>query len=384
MKKILLLLSLLLFLLPAAVPVHAEGEEERALEEAIEELVGELDTEDLQTFLDGLEGFGGASVKNLLTALIRGDGALDYGDILSGALSMFTEEGKSLLPAFALILAVSLLCALLDWMKNGVLQSTSSDIIHFVAYLSAGSVALALLTGLVGETFALVSSLKAQMELVLPILLTLMAASGGSVSAGVFRPAAAFLSGGIASLFMGVVLPVSVVLCVLTFVGHLTEHSPTEKLRELLGGCLKWLIGLSLALYGLLVTVQGLTAAQYDGFSLRAVRFLLAGSVPVVGGFLSGGAEFVLAGSALLKNAVGTLAVFMLFSVLLRPVILFAVFRLFLGFSAAATEPMGGKIPAFLSALAKDTGYLLAAMLAVAFLYFTTLVLIVCSAGVLL
>ena len=104
--------------------------------------------------------------------------------------------------------------------------------------------------------------------------------------------------------------------------------------------------------------------------------------MPIVGGFLSGGIDLVLAGSALIKNALGSFAVFLLFGALLRPVLLIAAFQLFLRLCAAATEPAGGTISSFLSRLAADSGFFLAGLLCVAFLYFLTLVLLVCSSGV--
>ena len=190
------------------------------------------------------------------------------------------------------------------------------------------------------------------------------------------------MSSAICELFTSLVLPTSIVVIVLAFVGNLTDEVKTERLGELFKSINKWLIGLTLALMSLFLTVQGIAAAQYDGLSMRAVKYVLSGSVPIVGGFLSGGVDLVVAGSALIKNALGAFAVFMLFGAILKPVALFAALQLFLRLSAAATEPIGGKISEFLSRLAKDTGYFLAAILCVAFLYLLTLVLIVCSAGV--
>ena len=224
--------------------------------------------------------------------------------------------------------------------------------------------------------------MKKQMDIVYPILLTLMAASGGTVSAGVFRPAVAFMSGGITNLFTSVVLPTSVAVVVLAFVGNLSANVRTVRLGELFKSFNKWIVGLSLGLFSLFLTIQGISSAQYDGLSLRAAKYVISGSVPIVGGFLSGGLDVVLAGSAIIKNAVGSFAVFLLVGTLLRPLLLILVFQLFLRLCAAATEPVGGKISSFLSRLATDSGYFLAGLLCVAFLYFLTLLLLVCSSGV--
>ena len=382
--------SVLLLLCSSGNPVTASAytsEEQEALdrlEEEVEELLGSLDTDELQAYLDSFDEYRGKDVKEMLASLVTGDFALEYDSLFEAVLGLVWEEGRAMLPAFAVILAVAVLCGILNSAKNGFLQGTMSDIIHFVAYVSVGAVILAVLTNVLQTGFSAIAQMQKQMQIVCPILLTLMAASGGAVSAGVFRPAVAFLSSGICELFTAVVLPTSVVVIALTFAGNLSPEVRCEKLGGLFKSVNKWLIGLTLGLFTLFLTVQGIASAQYDGISLRTIKYLVSGSVPIVGGFLSGGVDLVLAGSSLIKSALGSFSVFLLFATILRPVLLFAAFQLFLRLCAAVTEPVGGKISSFLSSLANDCGFFVAGLLCVAFLYFLTVILLVCSAGVIL
>lgn len=382
--------SVLLLLCFSGNPVAASAytsEEQEALdrlEEEVEELLGSLDTDELQAYLDSFDEYRGKDVKEMLASLVTGDFALEYDSLFEAVLGLVWEEGRAMLPAFAVILAVAVLCGILNSAKNGFLQGTMSDIIHFAAYVSVGAVILAVLTNVLQTGFSAIAQMQKQMQIVCPILLTLMAASGGAVSAGVFRPAVAFLSSGICELFTAVVLPTSVVVIALTFAGNLSPEVRCEKLGGLFKSVNKWLIGLTLGLFTLFLTVQGIASAQYDGISLRTIKYLVSGSVPIVGGFLSGGVDLVLAGSSLIKSALGSFSVFLLFATILRPVLLFAAFQLFLRLCAAATEPVGGKISSFLSSLANDCGFFVAGLLCVAFLYFLTVILLVCSAGVIL
>ncbi len=360
----------------------AEEDAEKKIEEIIGDLIGSLDTEELQKYLDSLADFRGTDIKEKLASVITGDFSLDYSSLTSAVVSFVWEEAKIMLPAFAVILAVAILCGALNSAKSGFLNSTMSDIINFVGFLSVGAVTLSCLISVLEAGFAAIDGMKRQMEIVYPILLTLMSASGGAVSVGVFRPAVAFMSGGITNLFTGIVLPSSVAVIVLAFVGNLSDDVRTVRLGELFKSFNKWVIGLSLGLFSLFLTVQGLATAQYDGLSLRAAKYVISGSVPIVGGFLSGGLDVVIAGSAIIKNALGSFAVFLLVGTLLRPLLLILVFQLFLRLCAAATEPVGGRISSLFSRLAADSGYFLAGLLCVAFLYFLTLVLLVCSTGV--
>ena len=383
-----LLCLLLLCLTLSSEPVAASAltaEEEAAiaqLQEEVQKLLEALDTEELEAYLATLPQYEGSDLKEMLASIVTGDFSLDYSSLWQSVLALVWEEGKVMLPAFAVILAVTLLCGILNSAKNGFLKSTMTDIIHFAAYLSVGAVLLSVLISVLQAGFSAIGSMQRQMQIIYPILLTLMAASGGAVSAGIYRPAVAFLSSAVCEMFTAVVLPTSVVVIVLTFVGSLSDEVKTSKLGDFFKSVNKWLIGLALGLLGIFLTVQGITAAQYDGISLRAAKYLVSGSVPIVGGFLSGGLDLVLAGSALIKNAVGSFAVFLLFGAILRPVLLFAAFQLFLRLSAAVAEPVGGRISAFLSRLASDCGFFLAGLCCIAFLYFLTLILLVCSTGV--
>lgn len=383
-----LLCLLLLCLTLSSEPVAASAltaEEEAAIEqlqEEVQKLLEALDTEELEAYLATLPQYEGSDLKEMLASIVTGDFSLDYSSLWQSVLALVWEEGKVMLPAFAVILAVTLLCGILNSAKNGFLKSTMTDIIHFAAYLSVGAVLLSVLISVLQAGFSAIGSMQRQMQIIYPILLTLMAASGGAVSAGIYRPAVAFLSSAVCEMFTAVVLPTSVVVIVLTFVGSLSDEVKTSKLGDFFKSINKWLIGLALGILGIFLTVQGITAAQYDGISLRAAKYLVSGSVPIVGGFLSGGLDLVLAGSALIKNAVGSFAVFLLFGAILRPVLLFAAFQLFLRLSAAVAEPVGGRISAFLSRLASDCGFFLAGLCCIAFLYFLTLILLVCSTGV--
>ena len=388
--RILFVLAFLMLFLPFGFlgkgwALAQSSEEEAALEQlgaTVEELIASLDTAELEAYLNSLADFKDISLKDKLLSLITGDYYLDYSSLGESVLNFVFQEAQTMLPAFAVILAVALLCGVLNSVKNGFLHSTMTDIINFVGYISVGAVVLTCLVDVLNSGFSAVSNMKQQMDLVYPILLTLMAASGGGVSAAVYKPAVAFMSGAICNLFSTVVMPITVVVIVLSFLGNLNEDVRTDKLGDFFKSVSKWIVGLALGVFSVFLSVQGITAAQYDGVSLRAAKYVISGSVPIVGGFLSGGVEIVVAGSALIKNALGSFSLFMLFGVVLRPVLLFAALQLFLRLSAAATEPAGGKISAFLSKLAADTSYFLAAILCVGFLYFLTLLLMIISTGV--
>ena len=140
----------------------------------------------------------------------------------------------------------------------------------------------------------------------------------------------------------------------------------------------KWLIGVCVSVFGLFFTAQGIGAATYDGIVRRAAKYAIGTGVPIIGGFLSGGFDLAVAGSALIKDSVGYLAMILLLAVVFKPLILLIASNLLFRFTAAVSQPLGeSRISDFLSETADNINLVLAALLMAAFLYFVMLLLCV-------
>lgn len=374
----------LLFSIPSfsAYAENKENSDTEELEESIEELLSDLDVEELQAYLQSLEEFSQWNVKEKLAELLSG-GTLDYDNLFSAVFSELADSLADMLPAFAVICAISLLCGVLNGLKGSFLNDSTGEIIFFVCY---ASVAVVLFSQLV-QVFTLcndtMNGLKRQMEIIFPVLFTLMAASGGTVSVGVYQPAVAFLCDGVANVLVGAVVPFTAVIIVLSMAGKLNQNVKLNGFISLFKSLNKWLIGISVTVFGIFLTTQGLTSAAYDGVSLRAAKYAISNSVPIVGNFISGGFDIVLAGNILIKNSVGMIGVFLILAVSLQPVLSLAGFSLFLRLTAAISEPIGDeRIAGFLTQIADGMSYVVACLVSLAFLYFLTILLLICSAGV--
>lgn len=388
-KKLLFLLFALLLALINMSGVVFSGAEETEEANAQEELnqsildqIGELDTEALQEYIDSLGGFSDESVAERLLDYIRGE-EFDYASFGAQILDVLFADVKEMLPAFACICAIALLCGILSSVKSNFADQSSADIIFMISYAAALIPVLSVLTECFLKAGESMESMREQMQIVYPLLLTLMAAGGGSVSAAIYQPAVAFLSTTIVSVVTAVVLPLTLAVIAFSVAGNFTSELKLNKFSAFFKSINKWIIGVSVSVFGLFFTVQGLTSATYDGIARRAAKYAIGTGVPIVGGFLSGGFDLAVAGSILIKNSLGSLSIFLMVSVLFEPLVLLIAANLFLRLTAAVTQPLGeNRIPDFLGETADNLNYCTAALLFVAFLYFISIVLIICSSEV--
>lgn len=364
----------------------AEGSED--LNGSMEEVIDHLDTEELQEYLDSLtqeqrEAFG-SNFAEKLKSLITGDFSLDYDGIFSSLSGIFFDQISGLLPVFCVICAVSVLCGILGRFKSSFAERGTSKMIFFVGYSAVLVLILTSLSGIVQDCGSTVHSLQAQMQAIFPVLLTLIATSGGSVSVAVYQPAVLFLSEIIVDIVAGIVFPLAAMICVLNMVGNMSQEIKLKNFSNLFASVIKWVLGLSLAAFTVFLTVQGITSATYDGLSFKAAKYAVSNTVPIIGGFLGSGFDLVIAGSVLIKNSVGSCGIFLLVIVLIVPLVQLIAYNLFLKLAAAVTEPIGDAgISNFLSSLSGTVNYFTAGLLAVGFMYFITVLLLICSSNTL-
>ena len=377
---IILFISFFLIKLTPFRGMAEDVEGEKQLAQTVEEQLGKLDLGALQEYVDSLQYFDGQTVVERLLTYVKG-ADFDYtgfGKQLSSVL--FAKVGE-ILPAFACITAITLLSGLISTLRSNALGQTSSEMIFIITYVAALIPLIGVLTEIFEVSTASVEAMQKQMGLVFPLMLTLMSASGGAVSVAVCRPAVAFFSATILSVIRSVVFPLTITIIVFSMAGKLTKDLKIGKFTAFFKSINKWIIGICVSVFGIFFTLQGITAATYDGVVRRAAKYAIGNGIPIVGGFLSGGFDLAVAGGILIKNSLGSMSIFLMLAVLFEPLILLISANLLLRLVSAITQPFGeSRISDFLGETAENLHYCTAGLLFTAFLYFLTIMIMIFSA----
>ncbi len=352
---------------------------ENALNENVEQQIEALDLEALQKYVDSLGNFSKESVAERLIEYIKG-GEVNYEGIWRQITTVLFAKVTEILPSFACITAITLLSGLITVMKGGSTANTASDMIFLITYAAALIPLVTVLTECFQASKACISAMQTQMQLIFPLMLTLMAASGGALSAAVCRPAVAFFATNIVSVMASVVLPITIVIIVLSMAASLSRDLKIGRFTTFFKSANKWIIGVCISAFGIFFTLQGITAANYDGIVRRTAKYAIGNGIPIVGGFLSGGFDLAVAGSVLIKNSLGSMSIFLMLAVIFEPIVLLIATNLLLRLTAAISQPFGdGKISDCLEETAGNLHYCTASVLFTAFLYFLSIMLMVCA-----
>ena len=299
-----------------------------------------------------------------------------------GALGISIAE---ILPVLISIIAVAVLISFIGGMKGSFASQSVDGIVNFAGIALVSAIVLLQIFSAIRDTSALVTTLKTQMEAVFPILFTLMTALGASGSIAIYQPAVAVLAFSVTELVSAIALPMLIITIVFSVVGNLSSATKLGGMAKFFVSAAKWILYTSFFLFLTFLSVQGITAAVYDNISVRTAKFALSKYVPVIGGYLSEGFNVILAGTVLIKNAVGLTAVIIMFVSVVPVLLKVIVVSLSLKLAGAVTEPFeGGKICGLLNSVSSSVNLLVAVILGMVFLYFVFLILIIASGNLVL
>ena len=389
MKKKFILLTLLIAVAVAVfigVSLTASADEDKKIElnENIIKLLEDLDLSELQKYLDENEDSYlfqyGDTAGEIIKYLIQGNLNTDYGGYLNELLSILFKNVISLIPAFATVVAVALLSAIVSSAEGNILGKSTSKIVHLACYSLIILIITSMLLGVISDCLSSINSVRKQIEIITPILTTLTVLTGGTSSAAIYQPSAIFLSIGAVEIVGGFIFPATIAVIVLNFMSKLNTQMSFSGVTALMKSIMKWVIGITVTVFSIFITFQSSASSLFDGIIFKATKYVVSNSVPIVGNFLSSGFDMLTSAGLLIKSSVGICGLLLLLFEILSPVILLSAFSLILKFVGAIVQPIGEKtLFSLLSDLSKDIEYFIAGLLTVAFMYALIIMLVINS-----
>ncbi|MFR1564922.1 MAG: stage III sporulation protein AE [Christensenellales bacterium] len=354
-----------------------------------EELLEQTDISGLSDYFETLNGdqraVFGTSLYEYLEKIVSGEFEFGYSSFFTYMMGALGLSIVKILPMLLSIIAVAVLISFIGGMKGSFASQSVDNIVNFAGIALVSAIVLLQIFGIIRETAALVTTLKGQMEAVFPILFTMMTALGASGSMAIYQPAVAVLAFSVTELISVIALPMLIITIVFSVIGNLSGTVKLGGMAKFFISAAKWILYTSFFLFLAFLSIQGITAAVYDSISVRTAKFALSKYVPVIGGYLSEGFNVILAGTVLIKNAVGLTAVIIMFVSIVPVLFKVIIVSLALKLAGALTEPFeGGRIAGLLNSVSSAVNLLVAIICGIVFLYFVFLLLVIASGNLVL
>ena len=302
-----LLLALLLML---PLPARAEP-----LTAAIDQVLDGLDTAALEEALspdDPLQATGG--LRATLSALAKGEITLSFDEAMELLAAHFASAARGSVWRLTRLAAPALVWSILRRLTGKDGGAGKAVCYRMVCGCLARDLAdhLALCT-------ASMEKISSGMQGLFPLLLTLMAAVGGSAGATLMQPAVVAAAGSMTGLIRHVTLPLATVAGVLTMLCHLGDGLRLDRLASLAHRAATWTLGLCFTVFIAVLMTRGVTAAAVDGVTLRTAKYALDNLIPVVGGLFADTVDTLVGSSMLVQGALGVTGLMLVLSWAMSP-----------------------------------------------------------------
>ncbi|MDX8344821.1 stage III sporulation protein AE [Rossellomorea sp. YZS02] len=387
-----IVMALVLFMISTSSGQAEEGEGESPpdstiQQEMIDTQLDRLGIEELTGYwndiVDQYGGFLPESQKGSLIDFMKGEKEFSFKVWFSGIFKFAFQElvmnGKLLGTLIMLTIFSMFLQSLQNSFEGGSVSKVAYSIIFMVLII----IALNSFHVAIDYTRDAISTMVHFIIALIPLLLALIAASGGVVSAAFFHPVIIFLMNTSGLLIQNIVLPLLFLSALLSIVSTLSVHYKVTQLAQLLRTWSIGLLGAFMTVFLGVISVQGATAAVTDGITIRTAKFVTGNFVPVIGRMFTDATDTVISASVLLKNTVGIAGVAIVLIIAAFPAIKILMIAFIYKLAAALLQPLGGgPVIECLDTIAKSVIYVFAALAIVSFMFFLSLTVIIAAGNI--
>ncbi len=332
--KIVFLVCVAAISLWLALPAQGEG-----LQKAVTDQLATLDLGRLSKAVSEQELVHG-NAGDLLKSLASGKPILDGQQLMDWVMNKATGVFQDSLWRMTRLLIPALLLGILAHLRADLGKEFVLKACNYAGMLLVLGFLVADMNEHVRLAQSAISDMATTMQALFPLLVTLLAAVGGTASAAFFQPTVVAASGTMTALIQNVTLPLAVGTAVLTMVGGLCENLKISRLCKLFQQVAHWTLGFSFTVFIGVMMVQGLGTAAVDGVSIRTAKYAIDNFIPIVGGMFADTVDTLVGCSLLIKNAVGILGLLLLAGKLLTPILQTVCTLLLYNATAAVLEPV--------------------------------------------
>ncbi len=353
MKKTATIIFLVLIVAFAAPSVHAseyEGYEQLFEDSGASELTDYLPDETVDNLEDA--GIPSASEEYMTD--------IDITEILNSVMRITAQESRQPLKVGTAIIAAVLLTALIGGLKDSMADIGTVRTAHTAVSVFAAFTVLSPLLVYFNDIIGTIEASNSFEKGFIPVFAAVLAASGQTVTAAGSAAGILTVSEIASSVLCGAVVPFIRILTAVSAVSAAAPDLNLSSAATFAEKCVKWMMGIIATVLVATLTISGMVTAAADTVAGKTVRFVVSGSVPVVGGAVGEALSSVRSCIALLRTSVGAFGIIACGYIFLPVIIRGILWRLTLELCAGVAEIFSaGSVTKLLRSLSASIGMLI-------------------------
>ncbi len=338
MKKIIYILiiviSFLYFTMPTAIADEEETLEEQQEEFGISEFIKQADEYSGEFFED-------IDMNEILENAIKGE--VDNQTLFKKVLDVLGGELVDGLTVLGSILAIVVIHSILKSVSESLENDTISKLIYYVQYILIVTIVMMNFSDIVQVVKDTCNNLIGFMNILIPLLISLMIYTGSIITSGVLEPIILFLINFIGNIIQTLIIPIVLIFTSLIVISKISDNVQIDKLSKFLKSGVVWFFGIILTIFVAVISLEGTLSSSVDGITAKTTKAVVSSAIPVVGKILGDAVDTVLGCGIILKNAVGVIGIIIAIGICIIPILKLGIFTIAYKFMSAICQPIADK-----------------------------------------
>ena len=332
MKKI-----ILIFILILIIPTNALAETEEEIMSSTQEKFN------ISGFINQAQEYTGDFFEDMDLSDIFNQavqGKVNNQTIYKKIIKILGNEVSSNIKILISILVIIVIHGILNSITDSLENSNVSQIIYFVQYILIVTLIMSNFTEIIKLIKETANNLVGFINLLMPLLLTLMVYTGNITTSSVLEPIVLFISNFIGNIIVDALIPIVLIIVVFSIISKISDRVQVEKISKFLKSGVVWFLGVVLTIFVGVVSLEGTLSSSVDGVTSKTAKAVVSSVIPVVGKVLGDVVDSVLGCGVVLKNAVGVVGVIVIIGICILPVLKIATLSIMYSLASAVVQPV--------------------------------------------
>ena len=332
MKRV---INIFIIILICLSPV-SKADNEETLKEQQEEFGITNFIQDAQEYSG--EFFEETDIDTILKNALKGE--VDNSSLGKRILSLLGKEVLSGIRAVLTILVIVMIHSILKSISESLENENIAKLIYYVQYILIITVVMTNFSEIITMVRETCTNLVGFMNLLVPLLISLMLYTGSITTSGVLEPIILFMINFMGNIIQNVILPFVLIFASLVIISKISYKVQIDKIAKFFKSGIVWFLGIVLTIFVGVVSLEGTLSSSVDGITAKTTKAIVSSAIPVVGKILGDAVDTVLGCGIILKNAVGLLGVIIVIGICIMPVIKLTILTIAYKLLSGVCEPI--------------------------------------------
>jgi len=332
MKRV---INIFIIILICLSPV-SKADNEETLKEQQEEFGITNFIQDAQEYSG--EFFEETDIDTILKNALKGE--VDNSSLGKRILSLLGKEVLSGIRAVLTILVIVMIHSILKSISESLENENIAKLIYYVQYILIITVVMTNFSEIITMVRETCTNLVGFMNLLVPLLISLMLYTGSITTSGVLEPIILFMINFMGNIIQNVILPFVLIFASLVIISKISDKVQIDKIAKFFKSGIVWFLGIVLTIFVGVVSLEGTLSSSVDGITAKTTKAIVSSAIPVVGKILGDAVDTVLGCGIILKNAVGLLGVIIVIGICIMPVIKLTILTIVYKLLSGVCEPI--------------------------------------------